>query len=121
MKVIRMSEVPEEPAISALFTGGAVTRQSLVTEQMGRDFVASVVNFSEGTKNKFHSHTSDQILIVTAGTGVVAMEREEVVVGVGDIIHIPAGEKHWHGATKDSHFSHITVTRLGSKLTQLED
>jgi quercetin dioxygenase-like cupin family protein len=43
------------------------------------------------------------------------------MIFAGDIVLIPANEKHWHGATKDSEFSHIYVSRLDSKLTQLED
>ena len=120
MKVIRTDQVTEEPAISPLFTGGPVTRQPLVTQEMGKNFNMSVVNFSKGARNKFHSHTSDQVLIVTAGKGIVATEQEEVVVEVGDVIHIPAGEKHWHGATSDSDFSHIAVASIDRKTTQLE-
>ena len=92
-----------------------------MTQETSENFSISVVNFGKGARNKFHSHTSDQVLIVTAGTGIVATEQEEQVVGVGDVIHIPAGEKHWHGATKDSEFSHIYVTSIDSKTTQLED
>ena len=121
MKVIRTAEVSKEPATGALFTGGPVTRQPLVTPEMTKYFNVSVVNFGKGARNKFHSHTSDQVLIVTAGTGIVATEEEELTVGEGDVIHIPAGEKHWHGATKDSEFSHIYVTLIDSKTTQLED
>jgi quercetin dioxygenase-like cupin family protein len=40
---------------------------------------------------------------------------------VGDIVLIPAGEKHWHGSNGESDFSHIFVSRKGSKMTQLED
>jgi quercetin dioxygenase-like cupin family protein len=39
----------------------------------------------------------------------------------GDIVLILPGEKHWHGATRDSDFSHIYVSRLGSVLTRLEE
>jgi quercetin dioxygenase-like cupin family protein len=52
---------------------------------------------------------------------MIATETEEKVISTGDVVIIPAGEKHWHGATKDLEFSHIYVSRLGSKLTQLED
>ena len=121
MNIVNPNQVSQEPATGTLFTGGAVTRQAIVTEQMGNDFIVNVVNFSEGARNKFHYHSSDQVLIVTAGTGIVANEQEEVVVAAGDIIHFPAGEKHWHGATKDSPFSHIYVMKPGSKTTQLED
>ncbi|MCH8885152.1 MAG: cupin domain-containing protein [SAR324 cluster bacterium] len=110
MKVIKISDVPEQVVESDNFIGGAVTRQPLVTEDMGQSFNMSIVNFSPGARNKFHTHSSDLILLVTAGKGIVASETEEHVVGMGEIIHIKAGENHWHGATKDSAFSHITLT-----------
>ena len=120
MKVITMSDVAQQAADSPLFTGGPVTRQSLVTPDMGGYFNMSVVNFSAGARNKLHTHTSDQVLLVTAGTGTVATEGEERRVSVGDIIHISAREKHWHGATRDSAFSHISLTAADSKTEQLE-
>jgi quercetin dioxygenase-like cupin family protein len=81
----------------------------------------NVVNFGRGVRNKFHVHESDQILIVTAGKGIVTTEQEQRVVSGGDIIMFPAGEKHWHGATEDSEFSHIYITRAGINTTQIED
>ena len=119
MKVVRMNEVPKEPHVTPLFTGPDVTAQPLVPDS--KDYRVNIVNFGRGVRNKFHTHDCDQVLIVTAGTGIVATEEEERVVTVGDVILFPAGEKHWHGATKDSEFSHIFVSRAGSKTTQLED
>ena len=121
MRVARVSEIQEEPAVSPLFTGGAVTRQVIVPPEMANDFNCGIVNFSRGSKNKFHAHTSDQVLIITSGIGIVATEQEEREVTTGDIVHIPAGEKHWHGARKESYMSHITVTAKDSQTTQLED
>ena len=114
-----MSQVPKEDASGPLFTG-AVTRQPLVTEDMGRSFNMGNINFGPGVRNKFHTHSSDQVLLVTAGTGTVATEKEQRTVTVGDLIFISAGEKHWHGATKESAFSHISLTAHGSKTQQLE-
>lgn len=121
MQVITVDEVPKQAADSPLFTGGPVSRQPLVTDKMGNDFNMNIVNFSKGSRNKFHIHASDQVLIVTAGKGIVTTETEERIVTLGDIIHIPAGEKHWHGATPDSEFSHISLTVVGSKTTQIEE
>jgi quercetin dioxygenase-like cupin family protein len=121
LKVIKLSQVPEERVDSTMFTGGEVTRQPLVTEDMGQNFNMSNVNFSPGARNKFHTHSSDQVLLVTGGSGIVATEDGESVVTEGDLIHIPAGEKHWHGATKDSAFSHISLTQVGSTGRQLEE
>lgn len=121
MKVVTISKVPSQEVNSPLFTGGAVTRQPLVTEDMGPNFNMSNINFSRGARNKFHTHSSDQVLLITSGTGIVATTDGESVVTVGDIVHIPAGEKHWHGATKESDFSHISLTQVGSTGQQLED
>ena len=84
MKIVKMDEVIKAPVESPLFTGSDVTRQDLFPES--HDFTASIVNFGKGVRNKFHAHDSEQILIVTHGTGIVATESEEKMVSVGDII-----------------------------------
>jgi quercetin dioxygenase-like cupin family protein len=87
---------------------------------MSKFFNISLVTFAPGARNKFHTHTTDQVLFVTAGKGIVATENEQVVVTIGDVIQFPAGEKHWHGATKDSSFAHMYVTGVESQTTQVE-
>ena len=119
MKVVSTNGIPREPAVSPLFTGD-VFRQVIVDPAESASFNFSVVNFSAGSRNKFHQHTSDQILIVTEGTGVVATDAEERTVTVGDVILIPAGENHWHGAPGDTPMSHITVQTKDSKTQQNE-
>ena len=119
MHIVSMNDVPKTPRISKLFTSKEVTAQQLIPE--GGDYNMNIVNFGRGVRNKFHVHESDQILIVTAGKGIVASEEAQQEVSVGDIILFSAGEKHWHGATEDSEFSHIYITRTGSKTTQVGD
>ncbi len=113
MKIVKMNKIPKESYIHPIFTGPDVTRQTLLPES--KEFNVTIVNFGKGVRNKLHTHDSDQILIITAGKGIVATEKEEKVVAVGDIVLFRAGEKHWHGATEDSTFSHIYVTRAGSE------
>ncbi len=120
MKVVKMSELPEEPATSALFTGGLVNRQTPFGPDESKTFNMGVVSFSAGSRNKFHTHTSDQLLIVTEGTGVVATDETEATVTVGDVILIPAGESHWHGAPGETPMAHITIQAKGSTTTQIE-
>lgn len=119
MKVTRMSEVPKERNVTRLFTGPDVTRQALLPES--KDLRIGIINFGKGIRNKFHSHDGDQVLIVSAGRGTVATETTKKAVTVGDVILIPAGEKHWHGASEDSEFSHIVISKAGVRMTQLED
>ncbi len=120
MKVFKLSHIKEEPQESPLFTG-SVTMQLVVGPDLSKRFMIRQVNFKKGVRNKFHSHTIEQVLIVTEGRGLVATDKEQITVGPGDIIFIPAGEKHWHGATKDTTFSHLYVMSPDSKTTQLEE
>lgn len=119
MRVTKTSEARKESVSDPLFTGPDVTRQVLLPDS--KEFNVNVVNFGKGVRNKFHSHDYEQILTVIFGKGMITTGTEKQVITVGDVVIIPAGEKHWHGATKHSKFSHIYVSRLGSKLTQLEE
>jgi quercetin dioxygenase-like cupin family protein len=119
MKVVKMNSVEKEAFSSPLFTGPDVSRQVLLPES--REFNFNVVNFGKGVRNKFHAHDSEQILLVTSGKGIIATDAQEIEITPGDVVIIPAGEKHWHGATADSEFSHIYISKLESQLTQLED
>lgn len=102
-------------------TGGTVTSQTIVPAEMLKSFNCSIVNFGRGARTKFHTHTGDQVLVITSGIGIVATDNEQREVTVGDIVHIPAGEKHRHGARKESAMSHITIVATDSRTTQLED
>lgn len=121
MRVVRIAEVQEEPIATATpipgWTGGPVkrTRQPIIPPEGSKNFNCSIVNFARGATTGFHTHDSDQILIITSGIGIVATEKEELEVTVGDVVHISAGEKHWHGARKESPMSHITITAASGR------
>ena len=116
MEVVRQNDVnPEDASNAPLFYGGEVTRQPLIGGSRTDQFNFSLVSFYGGAKNHFHTHTSDQILFATHGAGIVANESEEVVMKAGDTAFIPAGEKHWHGASDDHDFFHISLTRPDSQ------
>jgi quercetin dioxygenase-like cupin family protein len=119
MKIVKINQVIKTPYENPIFTGSDVTIQELLTDS--REYRVNIVNFGKGVRNKFHTHSTEQILIITAGKGILATEDEQTLVTAGDVILIPAGEKHWHGATPDSEFSHIYVMHKDSVLTQLED
>jgi quercetin dioxygenase-like cupin family protein len=120
MKVFRLDQVAEEPQVRPLFTG-PVTMQTVISTDLSKRFLISQVNFAEGVRNKFHSHSIEQVLIITKGKGIVATDKEEITVVPGDIIFIAAGEKHWHGAVKGSTFSHLYVMAPGQETTQYEE
>jgi quercetin dioxygenase-like cupin family protein len=70
----------------------------------------AVVTFEPGARTAWHTHPLGQTLIVTSGAGWVQMEgspKEDI--RAGDIVWIPQGEKHWHGATAATAMTHIAV------------
>ncbi|WP_405268472.1 cupin domain-containing protein [Methanobrevibacter sp.] len=76
-------------------------------------FIANVT-FEPGCRNNWHIHHASkdggQILLCTDGEGWYQEEGKEAIsLNPGSVIVIPANVKHWHGAKKDSWFSHIAV------------
>jgi quercetin dioxygenase-like cupin family protein len=117
-----VNNVPKGPPAggTAFFLGGTVTGQPLLNQEHGKYYRVHQVNFGKGSRNVFHAHSTDQLLVITGGNGIMATEKEQIEVGVGDIVLFSASEKHWHGATKDSDMSHLAITPLDDKVIKLE-
>lgn len=77
------------------------------------DVDVSNVTFEPGCHNHWHKHLNGyQILLVTAGQGWYQQAGQPAqLLNPGDVVVIRAGIKHWHGATKDSWFSHVAITK----------
>ena len=76
------------------------------------------VTFEPKCRNNWHIHNANsgggQILVVIGGRGYYQeWNKEPQELKVGDVVNIPAGVKHWHGAAPDSWFSHIAVEVAG--------
>ena len=70
----------------------------------------SLVTFEPGARTSWHAHPLGQILIVTAGTGRVQRWGDPVdQIRKGDVVWIPPGQKHWHGAAPNSSMAHIAI------------
>ena len=72
------------------------------------------VTFEPACRNNWHiHHKGGQILLVTEGRGwYQEWEKDPQELHPGDVINIPPEVKHWHGASKDSTFSHLAVEVL---------
>jgi len=70
------------------------------------------VTFEPGCRNNWHiHHGGGQILLCTAGTGWYQEEGKPAQsLKPGDVVNIPAGVNHWHGAAKDSWFAHVALS-----------
>jgi 4-carboxymuconolactone decarboxylase len=111
MKVLRTSEIERKERSGGLFKGRVTVQPVLDSDNS--ELRTNLINFDEGAVNVFHVHDYDQVLYVTAGEGIIATETKEIKIGPGDFVVIPAGEKHWHGATPNSAFSHIAISTRG--------
>ena len=81
-------------------------------------FLANVT-FEPACRNNWHIHHASQgggqILLCTDGRGwYQEWDREARALRPGDVVTIPAGVKHWHGAARDSWFSHIAFEAPGT-------
>jgi quercetin dioxygenase-like cupin family protein len=69
-----------------------------------------LVTFEPGARTAWHVHPLGQVLIVTAGCGRVQSFGGPVQeIRPGDVVTIPAGVKHWHGAAETTAMSHIAI------------
>jgi quercetin dioxygenase-like cupin family protein len=68
------------------------------------------VTFEPGARTAWHTHPLGQTLIVTAGCGRAQRWNGPIEeIHPGDVVWIPAGEKHWHGASPTTAMTHIAI------------
>ena len=120
--VTRGGSRPVQPAPATSFTGGA--RIERLFEALDpSDATGGTVTFDPGARTAWHSHPRGQILIVTAGVGRVQRWGDPVEeIRPGDVVQIPAGQKHWQGASQRATMTHIAITehRDGSRVQWME-
>jgi 4-carboxymuconolactone decarboxylase len=103
---------PVERAPEANFTGD-VRIERLFDATVPSHSSGAFVTFAAGARTAWHSHPAGQILIVTAGTGRVQVWDQPVQeIRVGDVVRIPAGAKHWHGASPQASMTHLGITEV---------
>ena len=71
---------------------------------------AAAVTFEPGARTAWHTHPLGQTLVVTAGCGRAQRWGGPIEeLRPGDVVWIPPGEKHWHGAAPATGMSHISI------------
>jgi len=108
--ITRGGSRPIEPAPEANFTG-EVRVERLYDAVDPSHSSGGFVTFAPGARTAWHSHPAGQILIVTAGTGRVQLWDQRIEeIQSGDVVRIPAGVKHWHGASPKTPMTHLGIT-----------
>jgi quercetin dioxygenase-like cupin family protein len=69
------------------------------------------VHFPPGTHTHWHRHDGQQLLWFIEGEGQVVLDdTTPLLCRAGDIVQIPPGARHWHGALAERHAVHIAIT-----------
>jgi quercetin dioxygenase-like cupin family protein len=109
MDIKRTGSRPSTKGSIEYFTGSVRIDPLFQAIDPARAVVASVT-FEPGSRTAWHTHPLGQILIVTAGCGLVQRWDGPVEeIYPGDVVWIPPSEKHWHGATATTAMTHIAI------------
>lgn len=122
MKILRNGSQPSKPGPADYFTGKVRIDAPFQATEPAR-VGGATVTFEPGARTAWHTHPLGQTLIVTQGRGWVQKWGHEVEeIHPGDIVWIPEGVKHWHGATSETAMTHIAIAEslYGSPVEWLE-
>ncbi|WP_186371663.1 cupin domain-containing protein [Yersinia alsatica] len=122
MKITQSGSQPSRPGPENYFTGQVridAPFQATAPARVG----GATVTFEPGARTAWHTHPLGQTLIITQGRGWIQEWGKEIKeMNQGDIVWIPEGVKHWHGATPDTAMTHIAIAESlnGSPVEWLE-
>jgi len=109
VEIQRTGSQPSNKGPAEWFTG-SVRIDPLFDAKPPARAAAASVTFEPGARTAWHTHPAGQRLIVTAGAGWVQQWGGEIQeIRPGDVVLIPPGEKHWHGATPTTGMTHIAI------------
>ncbi|AGH78328.1 cupin domain-containing protein [Xanthomonas citri pv. citri] len=122
---IRVSRAGGAPSVvgSAEYFTGKVRIDAPFQADAPARVGGATVTFEPGARTAWHTHPLGQTLIVTAGAGrVQEWGKPAQQIRPGDIVWIPPGVKHWHGANANVAMTHIAVAESqdGAPVTWLE-
>jgi quercetin dioxygenase-like cupin family protein len=112
MKIIKNGRAGTPSVLRDGTFTGSVWGDSVLPEQ--DDVLINNVTFEPGGRTYWHTHRGGQILIVTVGSGrCFDRDGEGGAIAAGDVVFIPPGVEHWHGAAPDSLMTHMAITLRG--------
>src|ERR1700753_2891118 len=100
---------PTRRAPAENFTG-TVWQDPVILTPAPAHLNCSRVSFEPGARTAWHTHPLGQTLYVISGIGRVQAEGGPIrEIRPGDVVWIPPGEKHWHGASPTNGMTHIAM------------
>jgi len=110
MDIKRVGTKPSTKGSEDYFTG-IVRIDPLFQANDPARAVGASVTFEPASRTAWHTHPLGQTLIVIFGCGLVQKWGDDQIEEIhpGDVVWIPPGEKHWHGATSATAMTHIAI------------
>jgi quercetin dioxygenase-like cupin family protein len=109
MEIKRSGSQPSAKGPGEWFTG-TVRIDPLFGASAPARAAGNAVTFEPGARTAWHTHPLGQVLIVTAGSGLVQRDGGPVEeIRPGDVVWFEPGEKHWHGASPATAMTHIAI------------
>jgi quercetin dioxygenase-like cupin family protein len=109
LAIQRAGSQPSTKGPADRFTGAVRVDPLFPARDPGR-MSAGSVTFEPGARSAWHTHPLGQVLIVTSGVGRVQRWGGAIQeIRPGDIVWIPPGVKHWHGAALATAMTHIAI------------
>ena len=109
MEVRRSGSQPSAQGPAEWFTGNVRVDPLFQAADPSR-VSAALVTFEPGARTAWHTHPLGQTLYVISGVGRIQTKGGPIhEIRAGDVVWIPPGEKHWHGATATTAMSHIAI------------
>ncbi|SCW74678.1 cupin domain-containing protein [Mucilaginibacter sp. NFR10] len=104
-----LTEQGFKPAVAEYFSGKAYVKTLVATDEVTNCNVSDVY-FEAGCRNNWHTHPSNQILLVKGGVCYYQEEGGPVQhVEAGGAINVLPGIRHWHGASPDAPMIHVAI------------
>ena len=109
MDVRTCGSTPSRRGPAEHFTG-TVWQEPIVEAPAPARVRATMVRFDPGARTAWHTHPLGQTLYVLAGSGLAQTFGGPIrQIRAGDVIWIPPGEKHWHGAGPTTALTHVAM------------
>ena len=95
--------------VSARFTGTVYFKNMIQKDDVYNFPVTNTITFAPGSRSAWHVHGGMEILVIGGKGYYQEKGKKAQIIRKGDVVHIPAGAIHWHGAAPDSTFAHLAA------------
>jgi quercetin dioxygenase-like cupin family protein len=101
------------PRAGAMFVG-EVRGQNLVADGDAPSQRVTAITLIDAARTVWHWHSTEQVLVVTDGQGIIADASSERPIRPGDVVLIQANERHWHRAAPGNSMTHLSILLPGT-------